>query len=53
MPALDRNDKVICGGCGTSVTKYNLSRQKSRCSGGTLYCTQCPNFFNKSRDELY
>ena len=50
MPALDRNVKVTCGDCGISVTKYSLSRYKSRCSGGTLYCTQCPNFFTKSRD---
>ena len=52
MPALDRNVKVTCENCGTSVTKYNLSRHKLRCSGGTLYCTQCPNFCTKSRDGL-
>ena len=53
MPALDRNIKVTCGDCGTSVTKYNLFRHKSRCSGGTLYCPKCPNFSTKSRDDLY
>ena len=52
MPALDRNVKVTSGDCGTSVTKYNLSLHKSRCSGGTLYCPNCPNFFTKSRDDL-
>ena len=52
MPALDRNVKVTCGNCGTSVAKYHLSRHKSRCSGGTLYCTQCPNFSTKSGDDL-
>ena len=52
MPALDRNVKVTCENCGTSVTKYHLSRNKSRCSGGTLYCTQCPNFSTTSRDDL-
>ena len=52
MPALDRNLKVTCGDCGTSVTMYNLSRHKLRCSGGKLYCTQCPNFSTKSRDDL-
>ena len=52
MPALDRNDQVTCGKCGTSVTKRNLSRHKSRCSGGTLYCPKCPNFYTKSRDGL-
>ena len=52
MPALDRNVKVTCGNCGTSVTKKNLSRQKLSCSGGILYCPNCPNFFTKSRDDL-
>ena len=52
MPALDRNVEVTCENCGTSVTKYNLSRHKSRCSGGTLYCTQGPNFSTKSRDDI-
>ena len=52
MPALDRNVNVTCGICGTSVTKKNLSRHKSWCSGGTLYCTQCPNFSTKSQKDL-
>ena len=52
MPALDRNVKVTCGDCGTLVTKQHLSRHKSRCSGGALYCPKCPNFFTKSRDSL-
>ena len=52
MPALDRNVKVTCGNCGTSVTKPYLSGHKLRCSGGTLYCPKCPNFFTKPRDDL-
>ena len=52
MPALDRNVKVTCGDCGTSVSKYNLSRHKSRWSGGALYCPKCPNFSTKSRDDI-
>ena len=52
MSALDRNAKVTCGNCGTSVTKKNLSRHKSSCSGGTLYCANCPNFSTKLRDDL-
>ena len=52
MPALDRNVKVTCGNCGTLVTKKHLSRHKLSCSGGTLYCQKCPNFFTKSRDDL-
>ena len=53
MPALDRNVKHSCENCGTSITKKNLSRHKSRCSDGTLFCTQCPNFSTKSRDDLF
>ena len=52
MPALDRNVEVTCENCGTSVTKKQLSRHKSRCSGGTLFCPKCPNFSTKSRDDL-
>ena len=52
MPALDRSVKVTRGNCGTSVTKKHLSRHKSRCSGGTLYCANCPNLSTKSRDDL-
>ena len=52
MPALDRNVKVTCGDFGTSVTKYNLSRHKSRCGGETLYCSKCPILYTKSRDDL-
>ena len=52
MPALDRNVKVTSENYGSSVTKNDLSRHKSRCSGGTLYCTQCPNFSTKSRGDL-
>ena len=52
MPAMDRNVKITCRDCETSVTKYNLSRHKSRCSGGALYCPKCPNFSTNSRDDL-
>ena len=49
---MDRNVKCSCENCGTLVKKKNLSRHKSRCSGGTLYCTQCPNFSIESTDDL-
>ena len=52
MRALNRNVKVTCGNCGTSVTKPHLSGHKSRCSGGTLYCSKGPSFSTKSRDDL-
>ena len=52
MPALDRNVKVTCGICGTSVAMKNLSRHKLSCGGGTLSCPECPIFFTKSRDDL-
>ena len=52
MPAFDRNVKVTCGNCGTSVTKQKKSRHKSRCSGGNMYCPKCPNFSTTSKDDL-
>ena len=52
MPSLNRNEKVTCENCGTSVTKKNLSRHKSRCHGGTLYCPKRPNFSTKSGDDI-
>ena len=50
---MDRNIKVTCGNCGTSVTKKNLTRHKLSCSGGTLSCANCPNFLTTSTDDLY
>ena len=52
MPALDRNVKVTCEKCGTSITKKHLSRHKSRCSDGALYCPKCLNISTKSRDDI-
>ena len=52
MPALDRNFNVTCGNCGISVTKKQLSRHKSSCSGRTLDCPIFPNFCTKSGDDL-
>ena len=52
MLALDRNVNYSSENCGTLVTKKNLSRHKSRCSDGKLYCPKGPNFSTKSRDDL-
>ena len=52
MPAFDRNVKVTCENCGTSVTKQEISRHKKRCSAGTLFCPKCPIFSTKSREDL-
>ena len=52
MPSLNRNEKVTCENRGVQITKLNLARHKKRCSAGTLYCTQCPNLFTKSGDDL-
>ena len=53
MPSLNRNEKVTCENCGVQITKCHLARHKKRCSAGTLYCTQCPNFSTVSQDDLY
>ena len=52
MPSLNRYEKVTCENCGTQTTKFNLARHKKSCSGGTLYCTQCPSFSTKSQNHL-
>ena len=52
MPSLNRNEKVICEKSGFQIIKPNLARHKKRCSGGTLFCTQCPNFSTLSQDDL-
>ena len=52
MPSFNRNENVTCENCGIQITKPNLARHKKRCSGGTLYCTQCPNFSTLSQDDL-
>ena len=52
MPALDRNEKITCDKCGTPTTKKNIVRHKTRCSAGTLCCTQCPNFSTTSQADL-
>ena len=52
MPSPNRNEKVTCENCGVQITKYKLARHKKRCSAGTLYCTQCPNFSTLSQDDL-
>ena len=50
--SLNRNEKVTCENCGVQITKYHLARHEKRCSAGTLYCTQCPNFSTSSQDDL-
>ena len=52
MPSLIRKEKTICEHCGTQVTRNNIVRHKKRCSAGTLYCTQCPNFPTLFQNDL-
>ena len=52
MLSLNRSKKVTCENCATQITKLNLARHKKRCSVGTIYCTQCPNFSTKSQNDL-
>ena len=52
MPSLIRKGKVSCEHCGTQVTTNKIVRHKMRCSAGTLYCIQCPNFSTKSQSDL-
>ena len=43
---------MTCEHCGTQITRNNIVRHKKRCSAGTLYCAQCPNFSTFSQDDL-
>ena len=52
MPALDRKEEITCDNCGTQTTKKNIVRHKTRCSAGTIYCTQCPNLSTTSQADL-
>ena len=52
MPSLNRNEKVTCENCGVQIPKLNIARHKKKCSAGTLYCTQGPNFSTTSKDDL-
>ena len=52
MPALNRSEEITCDNCGTHTTKKNILRHKTRCSIGTLSCTQCPNFSTNSQADL-
>ena len=52
VPLLIRKEKVTCENCGNQTTRNNIVRHKKRCSVGTLYCTQCPNFSTKSQNDL-
>ena len=52
MPSLIRKEEITCEHCGTQVTRNNIVRHKKRCSAGTLYCSQCPNFSTMSQDDL-
>ena len=52
MPSLIRKEKITCEKCGTQTTRNKIVRHKKRCSAGTLYCTQCPNFSTLSQDDL-
>ena len=52
MPSWIWKEKNTCENCGTQTTRNNIVRHKKRCSVGTLYCTQWPNFSTKSQNDL-
>ena len=52
MPSFFRKEKFTCENCGTQTTRNSIVRHKKSCSAGTLYCTQCLNFFTKSQNDL-
>ena len=51
MPSLIREEEITCENCGNQSTRNNIVRHRKRCSVGTLYCTQCPNFSTKAQSD--
>ena len=49
IPSLNQYEKAKSENCGAQTTKLNLARHRKRCSVGSLYCTQCPNFSTTSQ----
>ena len=52
MPSLDGKDQVTSENCGTETTGNNLAHHKDRCSVGTFYCVDYPNFSTRSQVDL-
>ena len=53
MPSLTRKEKSTCDNYGThQITRNNIVRHKTRCSGGSLTCPFCANFPRISRAEI-
>ena len=52
MPSLYWYEKDTYENCGNQTTKLNLARHRKSCSAGTLYCTHCPKFSTKTRNDL-
>ena len=42
----------LCATIVEQVFKQNVAKHKKKCSIGTLYCSQCPNFSTKSQNDL-
>ena len=51
LRSIEKNENYIWKLC-TKTTRNNIVRHKKRCSAGTLYCTQCPNFSTWSQNDL-
>ena len=45
-------EEVTCENCGAQTTRNNIVFHKKRCSVGTLYYIQCPNFSPKSQNYV-
>ena len=52
MPLVIRKEKILCENCDTQTTRNNIVRHRKKCSAGTLYGSQCPNFSTKSKNDL-
>ena len=51
LPYCNGNENVLCEHCCTQNAKPNLAHHKKRCSVGTLYRNQCPNFSTRFHND--
>ena len=50
---LNHNKNLGCVHCGTQFKRSNLGQHTNRCSLGSQYCTQSPNFSTVVQTKLF
>ena len=53
MPALNRNEKVKCGDCGSMYIRQKTARHRKNCSKGVISCPDCKYFTYNQQEMSY